>query len=168
MSRVAATEAVIRPRWPIDHPAARLSRDDANSCCRLQRRDSRSVGLPLLQPERVDRHAMEDANTPKVPAVSRRSVSRPGSPFGKVMGAVPVSSTEAAELTKLLENTFRAVNIALVNKWRRSTIPAWTSVIIATKPSARSHRARGGATHARIVSGNEELNDKTRLVTGGE
>jgi len=29
---------------------------------------------------------------------------------------VPVGSTEAAELTKLLENTFRAVNIALVNE----------------------------------------------------
>ena len=29
---------------------------------------------------------------------------------------VPVSSPEAAELTKLLENTFRAVNIALVNE----------------------------------------------------
>src|SRR5206468_846059 len=29
---------------------------------------------------------------------------------------VPVSSTEAAELTKLLENTFRSVNIGLVNE----------------------------------------------------
>jgi UDP-N-acetyl-D-glucosamine dehydrogenase len=29
---------------------------------------------------------------------------------------VPVSSTQAAELTKLLENTFRSVNIALVNE----------------------------------------------------
>jgi UDP-N-acetyl-D-glucosamine dehydrogenase len=29
---------------------------------------------------------------------------------------VPVSSTEAAELTKILENTFRAVNIGLVNE----------------------------------------------------
>jgi UDP-N-acetyl-D-glucosamine dehydrogenase len=29
---------------------------------------------------------------------------------------VPVSSTQAAEMTKILENTFRAVNIALVNE----------------------------------------------------
>ncbi|WP_343409021.1 hypothetical protein [Candidatus Amarolinea dominans] len=29
---------------------------------------------------------------------------------------VPVSSTQAAEMVKLLENTFRAVNIALVNE----------------------------------------------------
>jgi UDP-N-acetyl-D-glucosamine dehydrogenase len=33
-----------------------------------------------------------------------------------VVGTVPVSSTRAAEATKLLENTFRAVNIALVNE----------------------------------------------------
>ena len=33
-----------------------------------------------------------------------------------VVGTVPVSSTKAAEATKLLENTFRAVNIALVNE----------------------------------------------------
>jgi UDP-N-acetyl-D-glucosamine dehydrogenase len=41
---------------------------------------------------------------------------------GKVMyeqvisQVVPVSSTQAAEMTKILENTFRAVNIALVNE----------------------------------------------------
>jgi UDP-N-acetyl-D-glucosamine dehydrogenase len=29
---------------------------------------------------------------------------------------VPVSTTEAAELVKLLENTFRSVNIGLVNE----------------------------------------------------
>src|SRR5690606_2666540 len=37
--------------------------------------------------------------------------------YGRVMErVVPVSSTEAAELAKLLENTFRAVNIALVHE----------------------------------------------------
>lgn len=40
----------------------------------------------------------------------------------RVLGAIasrvhPVSSTEAAEMTRLLENTFRAVNIALVNEF---------------------------------------------------
>jgi UDP-N-acetyl-D-glucosamine dehydrogenase len=33
-----------------------------------------------------------------------------------VVGVVPVSSAEAAEMSKLLENTYRAVNIALVNE----------------------------------------------------
>ena len=32
---------------------------------------------------------------------------------------VPVSSTQAAEMTKILENTFRAVNIALVNELKQ-------------------------------------------------
>ena len=37
--------------------------------------------------------------------------------YGQVIDrVVPVSSTQAAEMTKILENTFRAVNIALVNE----------------------------------------------------
>jgi len=37
--------------------------------------------------------------------------------YGKAMKTiVPVASTETAEMTKLLENTFRAVNIGLVNE----------------------------------------------------
>jgi len=36
--------------------------------------------------------------------------------YNCITQAVPVSSTRAAELTKLLENTYRAVNIALVNE----------------------------------------------------
>ena len=39
-----------------------------------------------------------------------RSTSRPSTPW------CPVSTTEAAELVKLLENTFRSVNIGLVNE----------------------------------------------------
>ncbi len=35
---------------------------------------------------------------------------------GVIETVVPVSSTQAAEMTKILENTFRAVNIALVNE----------------------------------------------------
>ncbi|EGJ49371.1 nucleotide sugar dehydrogenase [Desulfocurvibacter africanus] len=35
---------------------------------------------------------------------------------GVIETIVPVSSTQAAEMTKILENTFRAVNIALVNE----------------------------------------------------
>jgi UDP-N-acetyl-D-glucosamine dehydrogenase len=36
--------------------------------------------------------------------------------YDAITKSVPVSSTRAAELTKLLENTFRSVNIALVNE----------------------------------------------------
>ena len=36
--------------------------------------------------------------------------------YNAITRTVPVSSTQAAELTKLLENTFRSVNIALVNE----------------------------------------------------
>lgn len=36
--------------------------------------------------------------------------------YNAITRSVPVSSTQVAELTKLLENTFRSVNIALVNE----------------------------------------------------
>ena len=52
---------------------------------------------------------------------------------------VPVSSTETAEMVKLLENTFRAVNIGLVNELAlmcdRLGIDVWEVVqAAATKP----------------------------------
>jgi UDP-N-acetyl-D-glucosamine dehydrogenase len=52
---------------------------------------------------------------------------------------VPVTSTDSAEMVKLLENTFRAVNIALVNEVammsRRLGIDAWEVIrAAATKP----------------------------------
>jgi len=36
--------------------------------------------------------------------------------YNSITRAIPVSSTQTAELSKLLENTFRSVNIALVNE----------------------------------------------------
>jgi UDP-N-acetyl-D-glucosamine dehydrogenase len=56
-----------------------------------------------------------------------------------VVRTVPVSSTRAAEATKLLENTFRAVNIALVNELKmtfmRMGIDIWEVIEAAkTKP----------------------------------
>jgi len=52
---------------------------------------------------------------------------------------VPVSGPETAEMVKLFENTFRSVNIALVNEFaimcRRLRIPVWEVVrAAATKP----------------------------------
>jgi UDP-N-acetyl-D-glucosamine dehydrogenase len=59
-----------------------------------------------------------------------------GAAFEKV---VPVSSTRAAELTKLFENIFRSVNIALVNELKmlcdRMDVDVWEVVAAAaTKP----------------------------------
>jgi UDP-N-acetyl-D-glucosamine dehydrogenase len=56
-----------------------------------------------------------------------------------VESTVPVSSTQAAELTKLLENIFRSVNIALVNEMAllcdRMKIDVWEVIDAAsTKP----------------------------------
>jgi len=56
-----------------------------------------------------------------------------------VVRTVPVSSTKAAEATKLLENTFRAVNIALVNELKmtfmKMGIDIWEVINAAkTKP----------------------------------
>jgi UDP-N-acetyl-D-glucosamine dehydrogenase len=73
-----------------------------------------------FSPERVDpgREDWTTINTPKVmggmsPACLKAGQALYGSVIERV---VPVSSTEAAEMVKLLENTFRAVNIGLVNE----------------------------------------------------
>ncbi len=73
-----------------------------------------------FSPERVDpgntRFGLR--NTPKVvggatPACTRAATALYATAVDHV---VPVTSPRAAEMTKLLENTFRAVNIALVNE----------------------------------------------------
>jgi UDP-N-acetyl-D-glucosamine dehydrogenase len=73
-----------------------------------------------FSPERVDpgNAVWQIRNTPKVIGGVTDACLRAGAAvYGRVMERViAVSSTEAAELTKLLENTFRAVNIALVNE----------------------------------------------------
>jgi UDP-N-acetyl-D-glucosamine dehydrogenase len=73
-----------------------------------------------FSPERVDpgNERWVIRNTPKViGGITARCLEHGMALYRKVMHTVvPVSSTETAELTKLLENTFRAVNIALVNE----------------------------------------------------
>jgi UDP-N-acetyl-D-glucosamine dehydrogenase len=73
-----------------------------------------------FSPERIDpgRADFTVENTPKVvggvtPACREAAVALYGAAIQTV---IPVSSTQAAEMVKLLENTFRAVNIALVNE----------------------------------------------------
>jgi UDP-N-acetyl-D-glucosamine dehydrogenase len=73
-----------------------------------------------FSPERVDpgNERWLIRNTPKViGGITPHCLAHGVALYRCVMQTVvPVSSTEAAELTKLLENTFRAVNIALVNE----------------------------------------------------
>jgi UDP-N-acetyl-D-glucosamine dehydrogenase len=73
-----------------------------------------------FSPERVDpgRKDWTTANTPKVIGGITPACTEVAATFyGQAMeSVVRVSSTEVAEMTKLLENTFRAVNIGLVNE----------------------------------------------------
>ena len=96
-----------------------------------------------FSPERVDpgNAVFKTRNTPKViggatPACLEHAVALYSHIIEKV---VPVSSTETAEMVKLLENTFRAVNIGLVNEVaimsRRLGIDAFEVIrAAATKP----------------------------------
>jgi UDP-N-acetyl-D-glucosamine dehydrogenase len=72
-----------------------------------------------FSPEREDpgNKQFTASNTPKVVGgVTETCLEVATALFNCITRAVPVSSTRAAELTKLLENTYRAVNIALVNE----------------------------------------------------
>jgi UDP-N-acetyl-D-glucosamine dehydrogenase len=87
--------------------------------CRSDLEVGRDIFL-CFSPERVDpgNAVWQVHNTPKViGGITPSCVEAGVALYGAVMErVVPVSSTEVAELTKLLENTFRAVNIALVNE----------------------------------------------------
>ena len=81
------------------------------------------VGRDLFlafSPERVDpgNPTYKTHNTPKVVGgMTPACTEAAGHLYRQVIETVhPVSSTQAAEMIKLLENTFRAVNIALVNE----------------------------------------------------
>ena len=119
---------------------------------------TRDVVLPILEqsglevgrdfflcfsPERVDpgNATWQTKNTPKVlggitDACARAGVALYGQIFDRM---VPVESAEAAELVKVYENTFRMINIALVNELAqvcdRLDVDVWGVVdAAATKP----------------------------------
>lgn len=73
-----------------------------------------------FSPERVDpgNPTWNTKNTPKVVGGITAACTAAGKAFYErfLDTVVPVSSAEAAEMTKILENTFRAVNIGLVNE----------------------------------------------------
>jgi len=96
-----------------------------------------------FSPERVDpgNERFTTKTTPKVVGgVDAASTDAAAALYGKVIQDVhTVSTPEAAELTKLLENIFRSVNIALVNELAqlcdRMDIDVWEVVeAAATKP----------------------------------
>jgi UDP-N-acetyl-D-glucosamine dehydrogenase len=96
-----------------------------------------------FSPERVDpgRTDYTLRNTPKVlGGITSQCAERAEQLYGRICDhLVRVSTPEAAELTKLLENIFRSVNIALVNELAilsdRMGIDIWEVVdAAATKP----------------------------------
>jgi len=96
-----------------------------------------------FSPERVDpgNETWNTKNTPKVVGGITAACTEAGAAFyGKFLDTiVPVSSAEAAEMTKILENTFRAVNIGLANETaliaERLGVDIWEVIeAAATKP----------------------------------
>jgi UDP-N-acetyl-D-glucosamine dehydrogenase len=96
-----------------------------------------------FSPERVDPGNAHygTRNTPKVIGGASEACMKVASAlYSQVVDTiVPVSSPDAAEMVKLLENTFRAVNIGLVNEIammsRRLGIDPWEVIrAAATKP----------------------------------
>ena len=96
-----------------------------------------------FSPERVDpgNPTFQTHNVPKVVGGLTRECSElAGALYSSAIETiVPVSSTRVAEMVKLLENTFRAVNIGLVNELAlmcdRMNIDVWEVVDAAkTKP----------------------------------
>ena len=101
-----------------------------------------------FSPERIDPGNKQFVveNTPKVvggvtPACQEVAVTLYAQAIERV---VPVSSTQAAEMVKLLENTFRAVNIALVNE---------VAIMCAEQVVDRTDHLVGGATHRLVHRG---------------
>jgi nucleotide sugar dehydrogenase len=94
-------------------------------------------------PERIDpgNRTWRLENTPKVVSgVDADSLARVEGFYQRIVErTVPVGSTQVAELTKLIENTFRQVNIALINELTMLShhldIDVWQAIEAAeTKP----------------------------------
>src|SRR3974377_1640379 len=96
-----------------------------------------------FSPERVDpgNPKFQTANIPKVVGGVTKACTEMGRLFyaQALEHVVPVSSTQVAEMVKLLENTFRMINIGLVNEIAlmcdRMAINVWEVIdAAATKP----------------------------------
>ena len=112
----------------------------------IEKHSALTVGVDInvaFSPERVDpgRTDFTLRNTPKVVGgVTDRCTERAAELYSRICEHIQrVSTPEAAEMTKLLENIFRSVNIALVNELamlaERMGIDIWEVVdAAATKP----------------------------------
>ncbi len=112
----------------------------------LTEKSGLTVGEDLFlsfSPERVDpgREDWTTINTPKVLGGITEACTEVACAWysGAIETVVPVSSTEAAEMSKLLENTFRMINIGLVNELAimcdRLDVNVWEVIeAAATKP----------------------------------
>ena len=96
-----------------------------------------------FSPERVDpgNPQFQTRNIPKVVGGTTPACTRMGAQFYSqaLEKVVPVSSTQVAEMVKLLENTFRMINIGMVNELaimcERMRINIWEVIdAAATKP----------------------------------
>ncbi len=96
-----------------------------------------------FSPERIDpgNTQFDTRNTPKVVGgITPTCTELAAAYYGSIIESViPVSSAHVAEMTKLLENTFRAVNIGLVNEiaiiCQKLNINVWEVIDAAsTKP----------------------------------
>lgn len=96
-----------------------------------------------FSPERVDpgRDDWTTYNTPKVMGgITKNCTDVAAAWYGQALETiVPVSTSEVAEMTKLLENTFRMINISMINEMAimcdRMDIDVWEVVeAAATKP----------------------------------
>jgi UDP-N-acetyl-D-glucosamine dehydrogenase len=96
-----------------------------------------------FSPERVDpgREDWTTFNTPKVMGGMTKACAEVATAWyaGAIETIVPVSSVEAAEMAKLLENTFRMINISMVNELaimcERLGVNVWEVIdAAATKP----------------------------------
>jgi UDP-N-acetyl-D-glucosamine dehydrogenase len=120
-----------------------LARLEASAAAQSHRLQVGQEYFLAFSPERIDpgRRDYMTRNTPKVIGGITPACLEVATAFYEkaITTLVPVSSPEAAEMTKLLENTFRAVNIGLANELLlmcdKLHLDAWEVIdAAATKP----------------------------------
>lgn len=114
--------------------------------CEILERENFKAGKDFylaFSPERIDpsNKKWDVKNTPKViGGINKASLEKAVFYYSRAIeNIVPASSLEAAEMVKLLENTFRSVNIGLINEMAqisdRLGLDVWEIVNLAkTKP----------------------------------